>query len=224
MAKVDGLVGVDNRGTISVDAELGMVDTFVIVCSDRCQLPDERSDEVDIRCELVLVRSCLNCQALSHDGEHVAVRSIVFVVGEESSVTVWLHPEDVGVAWVEDESLHGQVAVASVEPQSSVVDGVWVGGVLVLAVASVDLDVPGVLVPLVGVRPFDVLCRVLAFEQEVGDDATGSLALSESSLEEASGADVVAAVKLGNEHVVLFARDTSSVALALLAMLLAVTT
>lgn len=91
---------------------------------------------------------------------------------------MWLHPEDVGVSWVEDESFNGQVAVASVKPKSSVIDRVWTGVVLILTVTSVDLDVPGVTVPLVSVRPFDVLSRVLAFELEVGDNTTVSVTLA----------------------------------------------
>lgn len=225
MVKVNWFVGVNDVGSVSVETEFGMIECLVEVSGDGNQLPDEGCDEVGIWCKLVFVRSGFNCHTLSHDGNDVVVGSISDVVGEESSVTVWLHPEDVGVAWVKDESLNGQVAVSSIEPESSVVNGVWISGVLILGVTSVDLDVPCVLVPRVGVGPFDVLCRVLTFELEFGDNATLSGTLAESSLEEASGADVVAAVKLiGVEHVVLFTSHTGSITFTLITVSFAVTT
>lgn len=136
---------------VSVDGKLGMISFFVVSGSDGEKLPHESSNDIRIRCELEFVRSGLNGDALSHDGDIVAIRSIISVVGEESSVTVWLHPEDVGVGRVEDNSLYGQVAVTSVKPKSSVINGVWICGACVLSVTTVDLDVPGVSVPFVGV-------------------------------------------------------------------------
>lgn len=188
---------------VSVESEFGMISSFIIVSRDSEELPDEGSDEVSTRGELVFVHGHLNCQTLSHDGNDIVVSSINKVAREDSSISVWLQPEDVGVSWVEDESLDGQVAVSSVEPQSSVVNGVWVGGVFVFAITSIDLDVVAVLHVLSGVSPVDVLGCVLTLELEVGNDTALSVTLSESGLEESSGADIVAAVKLvGVEHVV----------------------
>lgn len=202
MVQVNGFVRVDDILVVSVESEFGVIGTFIIVSRNAEELPDESSDKVSARRELVFVHGHLNCQTLSHDGNDIVVRSINKVAREDSSISVWLQPEDVGVGWVEDESLDGQVAVSSIEPQSSVVNGVWVGGVFVFTITSVDLDVVAVFLILSGISPVDVLGCVLTLELEVGNDTAVSVTLSESGLEEASGADIVAAVKLvGVEHV-----------------------
>lgn len=78
--------------------------------------------------------------------------------------------------------------------------------------------------PFRSVRPVDVLVCVLTLESEVSNNATFTIALTKAGLEEPSRAHIVAAVKLCDEHVVLFAFKTCAGAVTFGTVLLAVTT
>jgi len=71
------------------------------------------------------------------------VRVITTAGREESSISVGLYPERYGRGVMKNKSLNGQVLHLSVEPQSSVVGGIWVILLALLALSSSpEIDLP----------------------------------------------------------------------------------
>jgi len=71
------------------------------------------------------------------------VRVITTAAGEEGSISVGFDPERYGSGVMKNKSLDGQVLHLSVEPQSSIVGGIWVVLLTFLALSSSpQIDLP----------------------------------------------------------------------------------